>query len=152
MADSLGNTFEGIYKAIVEAQNAIEQHYLGEVKEDYFDDKGRYHGIKIQLPVGENGKMQTIDIPAVTLVPHNGIALKEVEVEMRVALSTGESEDINKGSTTNKKPSKIRKFLTDLSNRNKGKEMAKIKIKFNGQDAPEGLARIKDCLVKIIPN
>ena len=30
--------------------------------------------------------------------------------------------------------------------------MAKIKVKFNGQDPPEGLARIKDSLIKIIPN
>ena len=106
----------------------------------------------IQLPTWQNGEMKTINIPVITLVPHNGMAIKEVEIEMKVALSPGESEEINKSDTTKKKPSKIRKFLTDLSNRNKGHEMAKIKVKFNGQDTPEGLARIKDSLVKIIPN
>ena len=40
MTDSLDNVFQGIYKSIVEAQNTIEQHYVGEVKEDYFDKKG----------------------------------------------------------------------------------------------------------------
>ena len=30
--NSLDNVFQGIYKAIVEAQNTIEQHYVGEVK------------------------------------------------------------------------------------------------------------------------
>ena len=64
----------------------------------------------------------------------------------------GESEEINKSDATHKKPSRIKRFITDLSRRNKGQEMAKIKVKFHGQDAPEGIARIKDSLVKIIPN
>ena len=152
MANSLDSVFQGIYKSIVEAQNTIEQHYVGEVKEDYFDKDGNPYMMPIQLPTGQNGEMKTINIPVITLVPHNGMAIKEVEIEMKVALSPGESEEINKSDATKKKPSKIKKFLTDLSNRNKGHEMAKIKVKFNGQDTPEGLARIKDSLVKIIPN
>ena len=152
MANSLDNIFQGIYKSIVEAQNTIEQHYVGEVKEDYFDKNGKPYMIPIQLPDGQNGEMKTINIPVITLVPHNGMAIKEVEVEMKVALSSGDLEEINKSNATKKKPSKIKRFFTDLSNRNKGHEMAKIKVKFNGQDAPEGLARIKDSLVKLIPN
>ena len=34
MANSLDSVFQGIYKSIVEAQNVIEQHYVGEIKED----------------------------------------------------------------------------------------------------------------------
>ena len=152
MANSLDNVFQGIYKSIVEAQNTIEQHYIGEIKEDYFDKDGKPYMIEVQLPHGTGGEMRTINIPLITLVPHNGMAIKEVEVEMEVALSQGESEEINKSDATHKKPSKIKRFLTDLSRRNKGQEMAKIKVKFHGQDAPEGIARIKDSLVKIIPN
>ena len=152
MPNSLDNVFQGIYKSIVEAQNTIEQHYLGEVKEDYFDSKGNPYMVAVKLPHGNTGEMKTINIPMITLVPHNGMAIKEVEIQMKVALSEGKSEDINKTDVTKKKPSRIRSFFTDLSNRNKGHEMAKIKVKFNGQDPPEGLARIKDSLVKIIPN
>ena len=150
--NSLDDVFKSIYRAIVEAQNTIEQHYVGEVKEDYFDKDGNPYMLPVKLPNGDNGELKTINIPVITLVPHNGMAIKEVEIEMEVALSQGESEEINKSKATKKKPSKIHKFLTDLSKRNKGREMAKIKVKFNGQDAPEGLARIKDSLVKIIPN
>ena len=152
MGESLDSVFQGIYKSIVEAQNTIEQHYVGEVKEDYFDKNGKPYMIPVQLPNGDNGELKTINIPLITLVPHNGMSIKEVEIEMEVALSQGESEEINKSKTTKKKPSKIHKFLTDLSRRTKGRDMAKIKVKFNGQDAPEGLARIKDSLIKIIPN
>ena len=41
MGNSLDNVFQGIYKSIVEAQNTIEQHYIGEIKEDYFDKDGK---------------------------------------------------------------------------------------------------------------
>ena len=149
--NNLDEVFQGLYKSIVEAQNTIEQHYIGEIKEDYFDKEGNPLMVPVKLP-GPDGKLKEINIPVITLVPHNGMSIKEVEVEMKVALSTGDKDEINKSDSTKKKPSKIRKFLTDLSNRNKGQEMAKIKVKFNGQDAPEGLARIKDSLVKIIPN
>tara|TARA_Y100001973_G_C5129942_1_gene297188 strand:- start:317 stop:775 length:459 start_codon:yes stop_codon:yes gene_type:complete len=152
MPNSLDSVFQGIYKSIVEAQNTIEQHYVGEIKEDYFDKDGNPYMIPIQLPAGDSGKLKTVNIPVITLVPHNGMAIKEVEIEMKVALSPGESEEINNNTVTEKKPSIIRSFFTDLSNRNKGSEMAKIRVKFNGQDAPEGLARIKDSLIKIIPN
>ena len=152
MTNSLDNVFQGIYKSIVEAQNTIEQHYVGEIKEDYFDKDGNPYMIKVQLPHGTDGGMKEVNIPVITLVPHNGMAIKEVEIEMEVALSEGELEEINNSDTTNKKPSRIKQFLTDLSRRNKGSKMAKIKVKFNGQDAPEGIARIKDSLVKIIPN
>ena len=152
MTNSLDNVFQGIYKSIVEAQNTIEQHYVGEIKEDYFDKDGNPYMIEVKLPHGDNGEMKTVNIPVITLVPHNGMAIKEVDIEMEVSLSPGESEEINKSDSTHKKPSKIKRFLTDLSKRNKGREMAKIKVKFHGQDAPEGIARIKDSLVKIIPN
>ena len=152
MTNSLDNVFQGIYKSIVEAQNTIEQHYVGEIKEDYFDKDGKPYMIPIELPNGNGGEMKTVNIPVITLVPHNGMAIKEVEIEMEVALGLGSSETINKSDATHKKPSRIKQFLTDLSRRNKGSKMAKIKVKFNGQAAPEGIARIKDSLVKIIPN
>ena len=150
MANSLDNVFQGIYKSIVEAQNTVEQHTVGEIKKDYFDKDGKPYMIEVQLP--SNGEMKTVNIPVITLVPHNGMTIKEVEIEMEVALSEGELEEINDGDATHKKPSRIKRFLTDLSRRNKGQKMAKIKVKFHGQDAPEGIARIKDSLVKIIPN
>ena len=39
-ADSLDDLLRGIYSSVVEAQNTIEQHYIGEISEDYFDEEG----------------------------------------------------------------------------------------------------------------
>jgi|TARA_R100000049_G_C1922788_1_gene67721 hypothetical protein len=143
---NLDDVFKSIYSAIVEAQNTVEQHYLGEIKEDYFDKDGNPHTVPLSLPVGNSGKMQIVKVPTITLVPHYGMAIKEVSIEMEVALSDNDEEVTDKG-----KGGKLRRFMTDLSKRNKSKRMAQIKVVFNGKDTPEGLARIKDNLNKLIP-
>ena len=138
--------FRSIYSSGVEAQNTIEQHYLGEVTEDYFDEDGSPKMILLQLP-GSDGKMREVNIPAISLVPHYGLAIDEVSVEMKVKLSTSDEDKETKGN----KQGKGRKILSDFSNREGGKELATITVKFKGKEPPEGLARIKDNLIKIIP-
>jgi len=142
----LDDIFQSIYSSVVEAQNTIEQHYLGEITEDYFEEDGTPKMVVVKLP-GQDGKLQEIHIPAITLVPHSGIAIDEVSVEMKVKLSTGDDDKERKGN----KQGKLRKIITDFSNREGGKELATISVKFKGREAPEGLARIKDNLIKFIP-
>ena len=142
----LDDIFQSIYSSVVEAQNTIEQHYLGEITEDYFEEDGTPKMVVVKLP-GQDGKLQEVHIPASTLVPHSGIAIDEVSVEMKVKLSSGENDKERKGN----KQGKLRKIITDFSNREGGKELATISVKFKGREAPEGLARIKDNLIKFIP-
>ena len=142
----LDDIFQSIYSSVVEAQNTIEQHYLGEITEDYFEEDGTPKMVVVKLP-GQDGKLQEVHIPAITLVPHSGIAIDEVSVEMKVKLSSGDDDKERKGS----KQGKLRKIITDFSNREGGKELATISVKFKGKDPPEGLARIKDNLIKFIP-
>ena len=142
----LDEIFQSIYSSVVEAQNTIEQHYLGEITEDYFEEDGTPKMVVVKLP-GQDGKLQEVHIPAITLVPHSGIAIDEVSVEMKVKLSSGENDKERKGN----KQGKLRKIITDFSNREGGKELATISVKFKGREAPEGLARIKDNLIKFIP-
>ena len=142
----LDDIFQSIYSSVVEAQNTIEQHYLGEITEDYFEEDGTPKMVVVKLP-SQDGKLQEVHIPAITLVPHSGIAIDEVSVEMKVKLSSGEDDKERKGN----KQGKLRKIITDFSNREGGKELATISVKFKGREAPEGLARIKDNLIKFIP-
>ena len=146
MDSALDGIFQSIYSAVVESQNTIEQHYLGEVLEDYLEEDGSPKMVIAKLP-GADGILQEVHIPAITLVPHQGILIDEVEVEMKVKLSDSADEKDSKA----KKQSKIRKIITDFSNREGGKELATIRVKFKGSDPPEGLARIKDNLIKFIP-
>ena len=47
-ADSLDDLLRGIYSSVVEAQNTIEQHYIGEISEDYFDEEDIIRGFLIE--------------------------------------------------------------------------------------------------------
>ena len=142
----LDEIFQGIYSSVVEAQNAIEQHYIGEITEDYFESDGTPKMILVKLP-GKNGQLKDLHIPAITLVPHQSILIDEVTVKMKVKLSSSDDDKERKGN----KQGRIRKIITDFSNRDGGKELATISVKFKGKEPPEGLARIKDNLIKFIP-
>tara|TARA_R110000824_G_scaffold243187_4_gene431810 strand:+ start:4282 stop:4716 length:435 start_codon:yes stop_codon:yes gene_type:complete len=142
----LDEVFQSIYSSVVEAQNTIEQHYLGEITEDYFLADGTPKMILVKLP-GADGKLKDVHIPAITLVPHYGLAIDEVSVEMKVKLSTSIGNKERKGN----KRGRLRNIITDFSNRDGGKELATIKVKFKGKEPVEGLARIKDNLIKFIP-
>ena len=146
MSGALDDIFQSIYSSVVEAQNTIESHYLGEIVDDYFEKDGTPKVIVVKLP-GQDGKPKDVSIPAISLVPHQGILIDEVEVEMKVKLSGSEEEKDSKGQ----KQGKLKKIISDFSNREGGKELATIRVKFKGEQPPEGLARIKDNLIKLIP-
>ena len=146
MSGALDDIFQSIYSSVVEAHNTIESHYLGEIVDDYFEKDGTPKVIVVKLP-GQDGKPKDVSIPAISLVPHQGILIDEVEVEMKVKLSGSEEEKDSKGQ----KQGKLKKIITDFSNREGGKELATIRVKFRGEKPPEGLARIKDNLIKVIP-
>ena len=58
MNDSaLEGIFQSIYSAVTESQNTIEQHYLGEIVEDYFEADGTPKMIVTKLP-GANGELK----------------------------------------------------------------------------------------------
>jgi hypothetical protein len=78
------------------------------------------------------------------------MAINKVSVKMKVSLGS-DGETKNSNPVTQDKPNKIKKFFTDLSNRSNTR-MAEIEVVFNGKEPPEGLARIKDSLIKMIPN
>ena len=101
----LQDIFGGIYSAIVESQNTIEQHYLDEIKKDYFDESGSPKMVRVQLPAND-GKLHDMDIPAITLVPHHGLKIKEVSLRMKVALGHKDDDEKTEG-----KGAKLRKLV-----------------------------------------
>ena len=110
MSGALDDIFQSIYSSVVEAQNTIESHYLGEIVDDYFEKDGTPKVIVVKLP-GQDGKPKDVSIPAISLVPHQGILIDEVEVEMKVKLSGSEEEKDSKGQ----KQGKLKKIITDFS-------------------------------------
>lgn len=140
-ANSLDKLVQSIYNSVTYAQRKVETEHLGRVMQTYFDDDGNAKTFKVNLP-GNNGEVTEAHIPLITLANNSHLAIDELEMELAVHLGQFE-DDIN--NTNNKLSAKI--------TGSRGQEnLTKIKIKMKGKDTPEGIARVNDQLIKILPN
>lgn len=120
----------------------------------------------------------TVDVPKITLVPQNSIVIKELEMQLEVPLGDLDTEAIDWQDNEIKEPSMTdeqwdkniiknrlqrrpsKRAMVDDQIRalrisgkgsffsRKNKQTAKLKIKFEGTNPPEVLARIEQSLVK----
>ena len=127
MAGTVQNIFDSLYTAVSQAQRAVEEQQSKQFLDTYFNKDGNPKIVKMVLNDKE------IEVPLVTLVPHNPLKIAELDIDLEVNLDhDGE------------------KALGCLGKLRKSK-MAGVKIKFTGTDQAEGLARVGDNLVKLIP-
>ena len=127
MAGELQNIFDGIYSAVVHAQKSVEEDLSNNVRDDYFNKDGSPKTVEMTL----NDKK--IEVPLFVLVPHNTLKIDSCEVDLEVNLD-------HDGDKAVGCLGKLRKS-----------KMANIKIKFSSTDQAEGMARVGDNLVKLIP-
>ena len=138
---SLDRLVESIYNSVLYAQRKVETEHLKRVMSTYFDKDGNALTFKVNLP-SNNGEVEPTHIPLITLAANSHLAISELEMELSVDI----------GQFDDEKNNKERKLSAKVTgNRNK-ENLAKIKIKMNGSDPPEGLAKINDQLIKILPS
>lgn len=128
MAGELQNIFNSIYSAASQAQKAVEEQQAQRFISTYFEKDGSPKSVTIKL------NDQEINAPLVTLVQHNPLKIDELEIDLEVNID-------HDGD----------KSMGCLGKLRGGKQMANVKIKFTSTDQAEGLARVGDNLVKIIP-
>jgi len=126
-AEPLQKFFDNLYTALVQAQNSVEESTSQRIRDNYFDEEGKPKVVKLNL----GGK--TVEAPLFTLVPHNSLKIEECEVDLELNLAQDGKECFGCLG-------KLRKA-----------KMANIKIKFTSTDQAEGLARVGDSLIKLIP-
>jgi hypothetical protein len=127
MAGELQTIFDSLYSAVVQAQKAVEENLSNNIRSGYFNNDGSAKTVKMTL----NNK--DVEVPLFTLVPHNTLKIESCEVDLEINLDhDGE------------------KALGCLGKLRKTK-MANVKIKFSSTDQAEGMARVGDNLVKLIP-
>ena len=81
-------------------------------------------------------------VPLITLANNSHLAIDELEMELAVHL--GEFED-----ELNQEDNKLSARITGSRAQD---NLTKIKIKMIGEKTPEGLAKVNDQLIKILPN
>lgn len=136
--DTLDSIVHALQKAIVDAQAEIKDHQLEQFNERFFNSDGSCKMVNFQLP-DSNGNLQKTEIPLLTLVNHDSIAIDEVDVDFEVQIDAHNSDE-KKG-----------KIWSSLAKSNK-KAGAKVHLKFKHGAPSEGFMRINDKLIKLISN
>ena len=140
-SNSLDKLVQAIYNSVTYAQRKVETEHLGRVMETYFDDQGNARTFKINLP-GNNGEVTSTDIPLITLANNSHLAIDELEMELSVHLGQFEDEISNENN----------KLSAKITGQRGQENLTKIKIKMKGKETPEGIARVNDQLIKILPS
>ena len=142
----------GLHDAVVSAQRLVEKQHIDMV-DLYFDDEtSQPLTMEMKIPSAHPDKdFENLSVPLLTMAPLSSIKIKELEMKFKVKLSEQldtvselaqsmkhEDEDANVGGVG-----------IDMNNTNPD-TMAEIKLTFTGEEAPEGVMRINDQLVKTI--
>ena len=146
----LDHLTKALYDAVVQAQALAENQHIEALKK-FFDKDGNPISMEVKMPDGKGGKY-LVDVPLVTLTPQGSIKIKELEMELKVKLSSfGKRKSrLGGGIFRNKDAGAINADLgaSILPKRN---QYANLKITFEGTDPPEGLVRLNNNLIKQIP-
>ncbi|MDP9102427.1 MAG: DUF2589 domain-containing protein [Pseudomonadota bacterium] len=152
---TLRSLIQGIAGAIASAQQEVERQQILNLG-GYFDKMLRPLLMSIRVPSlrhdAEPGEEEILDIPILTLVPHNPLRISEVQVEFDIELGGVEDDGaldmppaVNAMGRDDTSPEpKVRRILTDAFN---GASSAKgpkahVVIKVRDAEVPEGLARL----------
>ena len=137
---SFDELLRAIYNSATFAQRKIETEHMAHVLRTYFDDDGTPKCYRIKLPTNDGGETET-DIPLLTLAPSQHLSISELEMEFDVDIGQFDCEE-----------SDGKKIRARIGSENHHKNKAKIQIKFKGSAPPEGIARVNDQLIKILPD
>ena len=130
---------KSLYRSTMMAQQRVEELHIQNFITKYFDEDGHPNFVTIELPTNDNDGSTnvSVDVPLLTLAHQSYLNIKELEMEFEVEL--GHIEDIEDDNISAK-----------VSSVN-GKNMAKVKLSFNSEDPPEGIAKIRQELNKVLP-
>ena len=141
----LDHLTKGLYDAVVQAQSLAENQHI-EALSKYINKDGTPKCLKMVI----NG--QDIQVPLATLAPHSSIKIKELTMEMKVRVSNYGKRHSKLGGGIFKKGD-AGAISVDLGSSifPRKNKYANLKITFEGTDPPEGVVRLNNNLIKLIP-
>lgn len=166
-------SFDGLISSIQEAflsVNRMAENQHIESLEEFLDDDGSPKTVRVKYPFfNESGDVdyRFVDIPALCLVPISTLKLSEVSVDFKVKLSAeislkrDEEEEVPQEEQPSQNAAPVRRVrLKRRANRmgfipgfrqKQDDSYANITLKFTAEEAPEGMLRIRDEMIKILP-
>lgn len=178
MAFSINALLSAIQFAVIEAQEVAEEQHMRQMAEYFTEDGTPVTvPLRLPNPGynGSNAQYVKVDIPKITLVPQKSITIAELEVEMEVPIGDLDldEEDLPievrplmsdarwdatlAARRLSRRPEKRhliggRKKKLQVSGKGSflgsKQNTARIKVRFEGTEPPEVVARIEQSLVK----
>lgn len=164
-------SFDGLISSIQEAflsVNRMAENQHIESLEEFLDDDGSPKTVRVKYPFfNESGDVdyRFVDIPALCLVPISTLKLSEVSVDFKVKLSAEISlkkdEEENAQEVQPSQNAALRRtrfkrranrmgFIPGFRQK-QDDGYANITLRFTAEEAPEGMLRIRDEMIKILP-
>ena len=141
---------KGLYDAVVQAQALAENQHIEAIGK-FFDEKGNPICMDLKVPLND-GKIQSVKVPLMTLAPQSSIKIKELSMELKVKLgSFGKRKSRLGGGIFCKEDAGAINADLGASILPKRNQYATLKVIFEGTDPPEGLVRLNNNLIKQIP-
>ncbi len=159
--ESFDGLISSIQDAFLSVNRMAEQQHLDSIRE-FFDEEGNPRTIAVKYPYfTEDGtpEYRDAEIPEMCLVPISSLKLNEVSVDFKVKLSAeislqdGAKRKDNEGFQVCAAPEKKKKKMGFIPEyRQKSDDgYANITLKFTAEEPPEGIMRIRDEMIKILP-
>ena len=148
---ALDSLFQAIQRSVMQATKVAQASSIRSMQRDYFevvvDEEGKETGelrpktVKLLLPHHEDDTIvnRAFDVPLYSLVNHQTMAVSELDMEFEIELHGfgGDDESPLEASTD--------------GGSGERRKVAKIRMKFNGVESPEGVMRINDKILKTFP-
>ncbi len=159
MGFSLERLVHAITDSLIQAQSLVEKSHISNLR-SYFDETNKPLNFDIAIPsLHETDQHVTYRVPAVSLVPHSSLAIKEAKVEMDIEI--GEiSQDMPTGNEyptlaeiISGKEDPVRPRLSinpeggGVAKKNNG-NVAKLTLELSSVEPPEGLVRMLNEIIK----
>ncbi len=165
-------SFDGLISSIQEAflsVNRLAENQHLEALHEFLEEDGSPKTMRIKYPYfNDDGDVdyRFVEVPQLCLIPVSTLKLSEVSVDFKVKLSAEISlkKDENEETQTvafseeeDKKPiPRIPKRRNRMGfipgfRQKQDDSYANITLKFNAEEAPEGMLRIRDEMIKILP-
>lgn len=164
--ESFDDLLQAIQSSFMKVNQLSQQQHSG-LLEQYFDSENKPVCIKMQYPArGEDGQLvfTEAEIPKICMVPITSLKLKEITVDFKVKLagkvslkSRSQSDmdmfyEDTSSVKSRRRPSKDEYigYVPHASKREKN-GFADIHLKFESGEPPEGVMRIRDSMIRIMP-
>lgn len=166
-------SFDGLISSIQEAflsVNRLAENQHLEALHEFMEEDGSLKTIRIKYPYfNEDGDVEYrfVEVPELCLVPVSTLKLSEVSVDFKVKLAAeislkkdddGEEQQVAALSAEgDKKPlpsipkRRNRMGFIPGFRQKQDDSYANITLKFNAEEPPEGMLRIRDEMIKILP-